>query len=83
MTLPHQTLVHRLDTDHVGVHTEHNRRLEKLEQLAPVVVFSSQELVALQNKLAALERLQALDAWWLTRFVFWTRKTWRWLRRLL
>jgi hypothetical protein len=83
MTLPHQTLTHRLDNDHVGVHAEHDRRLAKLEQLAPVVLLSSQELVALQNKLAALEQLQALEAWWLTRFVFRTRNTWRWLRRLV
>jgi hypothetical protein len=73
------SLSHHIDADHVGLHQEHNQRLTELEQLKPVVDFSSRELVVLQNRLVALERLQALEGWWLTRFVFWTRKTWSWL----
>jgi hypothetical protein len=64
-------------TDHVGLHQEHNHRLANLEQLTPVVVFSSRQLLSLQDRLEALERLQALEGWWLTKFVFWCRTTWR------
>jgi hypothetical protein len=60
MTLLHQTLAHRLDADHLGLHQEHNQRLTTLEQ----------------HRLDALKRLQAPESWWLTRFVFWCRTTW-------
>lgn len=43
------SLSHEIDADDVGLHQEHNQRLAKLEQLEPVVVFCSRELVVLQN----------------------------------